>query len=332
MKVFSSIIAAIALMQASILVDSFQPTAQSNSRFFSTELSMGKGLNKFKNKQADLKRKLELAKQQKREAAGENADETNDGDPSITGMSDQEIKEMNDRKRFEQLLKQEGAKVLNDYTSDSYLNNEQEEEEITAARKCLVLLKTLPSKGPLITHFVFAMPSISKGAGVDRIFEGDPAPTDCFENLVSATTENIVAKKGAGRLVPWISKDWGIDEDDYRVILCDPRKKSLEFHKAIIDLNAGIPKDIKNRLYYINADTPAENRKWMKKNGIEDIEMYCDEDLNWMRTYTALGEKRWSMTMFVICKGRVVKLAREVDIYNVCRTVTNAVKSMKKEQ
>ena len=154
MKVFSSIIAAIALMQASILVDSFQPTAQSYSRFFTTELSMGKGLNKFKNKQADLKRKLELAKQQKREAAGENADETNDGDPSITGMSDQEIKEMNDRKRFEQLLKQEGAKVLNDYTSDSYLNTEQEEEEITAASK-YVLLKTLPSMGPLIANFHF---------------------------------------------------------------------------------------------------------------------------------------------------------------------------------
>ena len=168
---------------------------------------------------------------------------------------------------------------------------------------------------------------------MDRIFEGDPAPTDCFESLVSATTEKIVAKKGAGRLVPWISKDWGIDEEDYRVILCDPRKQSLEFHKAIRDLSAGLPKDIRQRLYYINADTPAENRRWMKKNAMENVDIYCDsEDRDWMRTYTALGEKRWSMTMFIISKGRVVKLAREVDIYNVARTVTNAVKSMKREQ
>lgn len=173
----------------------------------------------------------------------------------------------------------------------------------------------------------------SKGSGVDRIFEGDPAPTECFENLVSATTEKVIAKKGAGRLVPWISKDWGIDEEDYRVIVCDPRKQSFEFHKAMIDLNAGLPKDIKERLYFINADTPAENRRWMKKNGMETLDMYCDsEDMNWMRTYTALGDKRWSMTMFIISKGRVFRLAREVDVYNVCRTVINAVKSMKSEQ
>ena len=134
-------------------------------------------------------------------------------------------------------------------------------------------------------------------------------------------------------MVPWISRDWGIDEGDYRVIVCDPRQKSLEFHKAIQDLNAGLPKDIKDRLYFINADTPAENRRWMKKNGMENVDMYCDsENLDWMRAFTALGDKRWSMTMFIICKGRVVKLARELDIYNVCRTVINAVKSMKNEQ
>ena len=178
-----------------------------------------------------------------------------------------------------------------------------------------------------------------KGSDVDRIFEGDPAPTDCFENLISVTTEKIIAKKGAGRLAPWISKDYNVDTDDYRVIFCDPRKQSDELHQAIKDLYGELPQDIKDRLFFVNADTPAENRRWLKKNGFlvdgdtVKVEVYCDnEDKDWMRAYTALGEKRWSMTMFVIAKGRVLKLARDVDIYNVARTVINAVKAMKKEQ
>lgn len=136
-------------------------------------------------------------------------------------------------------------------------------------------------------------------------------------------------------MVPWISKGLGIDEQDYRVIVCDPRQQSLEFHQAIKDLNAGLPKEIKDRLYFINADTPAENRRWMKKNGLDNnnVDIYCDsEDKDWMRAFTALGDKRWSMTMFIISQGRVVKLARDVDVYNACQTVSNAVRAMKNEQ
>ena len=165
---------------------------------------------------------------------------------------------------------------------------------------------------------------------MDRIFEGDPAPTDCFESLLSTVTEKAIAKKGAGKLVPWLTA--GIDEEDYRVIVCDPRKQSDELHRAMKDLSGSLPKDIRDRLYFINSDTPAENRRWMKKNGLS-IEVYCDnQDMDWMKAYTALGEKRWSMTMFIICKGKVVKLARELDIYNVGRTVVNAVKAMKSDQ
>ena len=73
---------------------------------------MGKGLNKYKNKQADLKRKLELAKEQNKKDEGQEPKK----------LTDEEIKEQNDRKRFEQLLQREGAKAFNDYDSDGYLN------------------------------------------------------------------------------------------------------------------------------------------------------------------------------------------------------------------
>lgn len=90
---------------------------------------MGKGLNKAKNKQAALKQKLENAKRQKLEEAGEEAEEER------RRLSDKEIRERNDRLRFEELLQKGSASVLSDYSSDGYLNIQQEEEEIDAFRK-----------------------------------------------------------------------------------------------------------------------------------------------------------------------------------------------------
>lgn len=82
---------------------------------------------KSNNKQADLRRKLELAKRQNEEMTAPDKG---------SKLSDVEVRERNDRLRFEALLKREGSKVLNDYSSDGYLNKKQEEEEILAASKC----------------------------------------------------------------------------------------------------------------------------------------------------------------------------------------------------
>lgn len=95
-------------------------------------LFLGKGLNKAKNKQALLKQKLEEAKRQK--IQGDNDDAVGEKAKQHP-LTDEEIKERNDRKRFEELLKKGAANVLNDYSSDGYLNKQQEEEEIDAFRK-----------------------------------------------------------------------------------------------------------------------------------------------------------------------------------------------------
>lgn len=62
------------------------------------------------------------------------------GDPNFSnsegGLSDKEIRERNDRLRFEELLKKGTVHVMNDYSSDGYLNRQQEEDEIDAVRKC----------------------------------------------------------------------------------------------------------------------------------------------------------------------------------------------------
>ena len=250
-------------------------------------------MNRARNKQGDLKRKLELAKQQNK---GSDAEKASHSQPSA-----QEIRERNDRMRFDELLKKSSvsAAVLNAYSSDGYLTREQEEEEISAAR-----------------------------AGVVRLFEGDPAPTDCFEELVSIKSENAIGKTGKERLVPWLHKN-SARHGDYLVIVCDPRPKSPEFRQTVQNLLVDLPYDIASRLIYVNADSPAENRRWMKKTGLTDkVDVYSDEKLQWMRSYTALGEKRWTMTMFIIKDGRVSRLAREVDLYGATKAIRNAVKSL----
>lgn len=258
-----------------------------------TALYLAKGMNRAKNKQGDLKKKLELAKLQNKGVAV--------GGSSQSQPSPQEIQERNDRMRFDELLKKSSvsAALLNDYSSDGYLTREQEEEEISAAR-----------------------------AGVDRLFEGDPAPTDCFEELVSIKSENAIGRTGKERLVPWLHKN-SARHSDYLVIMCDPRPKSPEFRQTVQNLLVDMPHDIASRIIFVNADSPAENRRWMKKTDLTDkVDVYSDEKLQWMRSYTALGEKRWTMTMFIIADERVSRLAREVDLYGATKTIRNAVKAL----
>ena len=97
----------------------------------------------MRNKQAELQKKMMLAKQQ----AAQTSDGGDDEGPSLSGggekkirMTDEELKEVNDRKRFEELLNSQSASI-NAYSADAksssenYLSQEQEEETIDAYRK-----------------------------------------------------------------------------------------------------------------------------------------------------------------------------------------------------
>jgi hypothetical protein len=174
--------------------------------------------------------------------------------------------------------------------------------------------------------------SCSTVAGVDRLFEGDPAPTECFQELVAMKSGNAIGQTGAQRLVPWLHKN-PARHQDYLVIVSDPRQKSPVLHETVKSLLTELPSDIRTRLIIVNADSPAENRRWLKKSGIPEdkVDVFSDEKMEWMRSYTALGEKRWSMTMFVVSEERVQKLARDIDQYGAARTIRNAVKALNEE-
>lgn len=185
------------------------------------KLNMGKGLNKAKNKQAALAQKLKLAREQKDDTAQE---EQELSEVSISSLSDAELKKKNDQLRFEQLLNQEASNVLNNYSSDGYLSKEQEEEEIVAARR-----------------------------GVDRLFEGDPAPYDVFESLVDVQSNEALGLHGAKQVIP--------NPNDFLIVLTDPRFKSDELRDTIKAISVDLPAELRKKLIIINADSSAENRR-----------------------------------------------------------------------
>lgn len=90
-----------------------------------TFLEMGKGLNRLKGKQAALQKKMEEARRQNRK--------NDEEETPATALTDEEIKERNDRLRFEQLLAQ--GSMPNFDNDQEYLTESQEMEEIDAASK-----------------------------------------------------------------------------------------------------------------------------------------------------------------------------------------------------
>jgi len=245
-------------------------------------------MGKTRNKQAELAKKLELAKRQRLGAGNENKE-----------LTEEEIQQKNDRLRFGEMLKSGGTvSSLNEGMYGDYVSEEQEREDNRAIR-----------------------------SGEERKFEDDPAPTDAFEELVSVKTGNMIGKAGASRLIPWLRNDRS-RQSEYLIIVTDPRQKSDEFRSTARRLFQKLSSNTRRKLIFINADTIGENRRWLKKNEL-DIELYADEKLNWMRSYSGLGSKRWSMSLFVIQDGRIKSIVREMDEMFADDIVLDAIKSLK---
>jgi len=130
-----------------------------NNAYGRTLVAVGLAGSKSRNKQAELRRKLELAKRRQEPGGGGGGDEAAAA-AAGTGEakrvpSDEEIRERNDRLRFEELLKRGSSQALNDYSSDGYLNKQQEEEEIMAARTLTATAQALREVSPYFYH-IFA--------------------------------------------------------------------------------------------------------------------------------------------------------------------------------
>jgi hypothetical protein len=99
------------------------------------------------NKQAALRHKLEQAKQQNFEQQKQNTT-TSLSVSSGYPLSEKEIRERNDRLRFEELLQKKGGAFIDSENDKEYKSRQQEDDEIDAARKYIVhpFIKILTSK------------------------------------------------------------------------------------------------------------------------------------------------------------------------------------------
>ena len=124
------------------------------------------------------------------------------------------------------------------------------------------------------------------------MYEGDPAPTSPFSELIDIENGESIGKGGMKRLVPWEGSR-SSSSGDYLVVVTDPRPKSIELRTAMKRLHGAMSSDVLKKCLVINTDTPGENRRFLKKTFGEesDLRIMVDENLEWMRDYTALGEK-----------------------------------------
>jgi hypothetical protein len=238
------------------IVQSFHPstTRPITHRPLTTTTTTLHGLKKGGKfgKQKDLAAKMEEAKRQRQQADG-------DADNADAGLTEEEIQTRNDRKRFESLLDSFDSSSL----GNNYMTTQQQNENADAYYR-----------------------------GVERLYEGDPAPSSPFAELCSIHNGEAIGKSGIVRYVPWENS---AKSGDYIVVITDPRPKSTDLRSAIRKLCGGeVSQEILQRCIIINPDSPGENRKFLKKIGgsvAEKLTVLIDEDLAWMREYTALGEE-----------------------------------------
>ena len=262
--------------------------------------------NKF-NKQKDLAAKMEEAKRLRELAesgdSGAAVSAIEDSTKESQPLSDKEIKLRNDRQRFADMLENSMTSSDGDLGDGYYLTVEQENENADAVFR-----------------------------GITRLYEGDPAPTNPFTELLNIENGEPLGKGGVKRLVPWEGSK-SASSSDYMIVITDPRPKSVELRTVMKRVVGGFSNDLLSKTVIINTDTPAENRRFVKKNFAEDsgagkMTVLTDEKMDWMREYTALGEKRFSITMFILKEGRCEKIAREVEAEIMTETIKNAIRSM----
>ena len=92
-----------------------------------------------------------------------------------------------------------------------------------------------------------------------------------------------------------------------------------------------MPKDVFNKIVFINADSPAENRRLLKKIKLGDesssVRLFSDEKREWMQAYTALSKNRWTMTLFVLDEERIQRIVRDYTQFAAADVLTNAMKA-----
>ena len=252
-----------------------------------TRLFMGKGFNRAKNKQAELAKKLDIARKGK-----ENGDQSA---KQIESKDDQS----KDRELFEKLLTTTKGAIPTalDAESDAFAPIKVGQEKKKKPKK--------PKPPP--------QPRVEKEKQAEKIPQ-----RSFFEDLVDVETAKPLGPIDAARLVPWVPPYL----TDCLVVFTDPRTNSGDLRQTLKYLTSTL-EDQDNEKYnqqvaFVCAESVQEMKSWLQRSNVESsLRIFSDPEMKFMTAYEVVGsdtDYRWSMSMLVFdTDGKKPKLFRDVD-------------------
>jgi len=310
-----------------LVVDAWMVNNLTRRRSGTTTIhNMGKGFNKARNKQAELAKKIVIAKSQN-QAVPSTSDEiktssNNDRDIKAQQKSkDTDDNQQERMKEFETLLRTTKGAIPwgDDSGSDSGSANMNPAGSKTKKKKIV----------PQVNHNRSTKSKRKKdeknnnNVGNNRNTQGVviEARRQHFESLIDATTSAPLGPIGAAKLVPWV----GPLLKKGLIVFVDPRSNSKDLRRTMLYhatsslLDGNIDVDIA----FVTADSVGESQAWLKRNEItpnptsNKIHILCDAQWSFMKKYEIVGDTidhPWSMAMMAFdTKGDIVRMERDVE-------------------
>lgn len=217
---------------------------------------MGKGLNRARNKQAEMIKKMQLAKQQqnKDESSTSSTSESDEEHPAIV---EQDQEEDNERMLFAELL----AKNLPPVTKEQPLKRYESSKPLVGTNK------NMTSNKPKVKAKDAKRKKKARQKNGDQVQQeedehvplqqGDIAKRRLFESLVELSTDQKLGPAQAAQLVPWVPPFLS----SYLVVVADPRRQSGDLRQALQYLTSNLPPEVLSQTIVISADSNDETER-----------------------------------------------------------------------
>jgi len=323
--------------QGWISTTAITPATSSSSSSSLTLLHMGKGFNKARNKQAELAKKMAIAKSQNsQKAEGDGTNDVDAGSNANNNDIDGSGSDANDADRDQdRKMREEFEKLLQTTSGSMPIGDDAESAFIPPIQAGSKLKKKI------------APPKVAKpkkiSAKQQQAQQEEKKLTQMqvqrrhFESLVDVETAAPLGAIGAAKLVPWVPPflKTGL------IVLVDPRSNSNDLRRAMKYQASSaayktneISKSDKNNnqaadVIFVTADSVGETKAWLKRNKMDvvaaatnaaplpSIRILTDPGMSFMTRYEIIGDtldQRWSMTMLVFdTYGKIIRLVRDVE-------------------
>eukprot|EP00571_Detonula_confervacea_P000289 CAMPEP_0172330032 /NCGR_PEP_ID=MMETSP1058-20130122/61190_1 /TAXON_ID=83371 /ORGANISM="Detonula confervacea, Strain CCMP 353" /LENGTH=362 /DNA_ID=CAMNT_0013047231 /DNA_START=1933 /DNA_END=3021 /DNA_ORIENTATION=- len=308
-----------------------------------TKLDMGKGFNSANNKQANLAKKMALAKNQNR---NNNNNDTNVDEGVVEqqtlSQTEEERKLEEDQARFAQMLGESMVSNPNprEESGDFYKNQRlairgNQESQSQAAPAMMVgrvkAVKTRKANDAKRRKKKRAE-ELEEETNVDKpLHEGDIAKRRDFEPLIDCDSGIPLGPIEAARLVPWVPPF----VKDCMIILSDPRAQSNDLRRTIQYLTSNLSSTsgiLLEQVIAISSDDISETNSWKNRVDVDtSIRIFSDVNWEWMRRYSAVvSDGRWSLSIIVIDTDGVIReVIRDVEPSNASQLVAKSVEAIK---